>query len=386
MENLVNMHSWETSLRVALVHSFYSSRQPSGENAAVQQQAQALHNAGYDVEVFAQRTDERELGRLYPLGAAATVATGFGPAPDLAAFQPDIIHVHNLFPNYGKTWLKDAPAPVVTTLHNFRPLCAAGTFYRDGKVCTECLDKRSSLPAVKHGCYRGRAQSVPVALGQRFEREPVLVDASAVIVLSEHMRALYATAGVPDTKMHTLPNFMPDALDAGPGDGGEYWLYAGRFSEGKGILDLVNRWPSNRKLLVVGSGELETALRSVSNSGVEVLGQVDRPRMVDLMRGARGLVFPSKWFEGFPMVYAEALASGTPVLAWEPSAVSRLVADEGTGLVGGDSLSATLATADRVFPGLRTHCRAVYESSYTEASWIDGLRRVYDSALSVGAV
>ena len=65
---------------------------------------------------------------------------------------------------------------------------------------------------------------------------------------------------------------------------------------------------------------------------VEILGRVTRAEVVELMRRSVGLVFPSAWYEGFPLVYAEAMAAGLPVLAWAPNVVSGWVADDGTGM------------------------------------------------------
>lgn len=347
------------------------------------QHAEALSRAGYEVEIFAQHTDERELGKLNLLEAAATVATGYGRSPNLGNFAPDIIHVHNLFPNYGKAWISSATAPVISTLHNYRPLCSAGILFRGGRVCTDCLDSKSSLPAVLHGCYRGRAQTVPVALGQRFDKDVLLTGSTGLIALSEQMKALYLQAGVPAEKIHVLPNFLPSSLDVGKGSGGNYWLYAGRFSEDKGILDLLSQWPEEKRLIVAGSGELDTAVRAAAGSNVEIIGAVKRDRLVGLMRGAKGLVFPSKWFEGFPMVYPEALASGTPILTWKPSVVADLVRAEGTGLVAdGLSVRDAVAAAEGKFDGLRDHCRSVFEGSYTEGRWTTTLASIYRGAIA----
>lgn len=368
-------------MRVAIVHSFYSSRSPSGENIAVVQQAEALRRAGYTVEVFAQRTDERELSNLYPLKAAWHVASGKGPRPSLDEFAPDIVHIHNLFPNYGKAWIRDSTVPVVVSLHNYRPLCSAGIFFRKGQTCTECVDKRSSLPAVLHGCYRGRLQSVPVAIGQRFEKDRLLTGADSVISLSTQMRSFYERAGVPTEKVHVLPNFLPSDLDLGAGVGGDYWLYAGRLSEEKGILPLVSEWPEGHRLLVVGSGELERELTELNRKNVALVGPTNRAGLLELMRGAIGLVFPSKCYEGFPMVYVEALSSGTPVLTWEPSVVASLVREEGTGMIGNDrDLETTLGIAAEEFPSLRNRCRRAFDTSYTEDTWIEQLGRIYAAA------
>ena len=47
-------------MKIAVVHSFYSTRQPSGENVVVQLQARALQEAGHEVSLIAAQTDRLE--------------------------------------------------------------------------------------------------------------------------------------------------------------------------------------------------------------------------------------------------------------------------------------------------------------------------------------
>jgi hypothetical protein len=46
------------AVRIAMVHSFYSSSQPSGENTVVLNEVDALRRAGHEVALFAAHTDE----------------------------------------------------------------------------------------------------------------------------------------------------------------------------------------------------------------------------------------------------------------------------------------------------------------------------------------
>ena len=372
----------DAPLRVAVVHSFYSSRQTSGENRVVEQQLESLRRRGHAVGLFAQRTDDRERSKAYPLMAAATVATGWGPNPlaELREFEPDVVYVHNLFPNFGRTWVSRWPGPLVAVMHNYRAMCAPGTFHRDGHVCTDCFEARFSGPAVRHACYRGsRLATLPVAAGVRFGADPVLRRADRIVVLNPIMRRLYRQAGVEESRIETVPNFLGDP--AAPGSGEGPWLFVGRLTEAKGILDLVRTWPAGVPLVVVGSGPLRAELEQCAPPGVVLLGEQPAARVSELMRSARGLVFPSRWFEGFPMVYLEALSAGTPVLAWEPSSVAGMVREEGTGLVVED-LSEALPLAEQTFPSMRQRCRAVYEERYTEEAWLSAIEGLFHEVMS----
>lgn len=368
-------------MRVAVVHSYYSSRQPSGENVVVDLQVAALRSAGVDVEVFAQRTDDLEQARTYPLRAGAVVASGRGPDPSgaIARFDPDVVHVHNLFPNYGRRWVHEHGPRLVATLHNYRPICPAATLFRDGAACTECPDSGSARPAVRHACYRGsRVATLPLALATRFDRDPVLASAARLVTLNEDMRARYAAVGVPSERMVTVPNFVRDPAGPGAHDGG-FWLFVGRLSEEKGILPLVRDWPAGHRLKVVGSGPLGEELRRVAGPDVELLGQLANDEVRRLLGAARGLFFPSLWPEGLPTVYLEALAAGTPVVASPASVVGSLVAAEGTGIVASGSVRDDLALAAHTFPDLYDACRDAFRATYTESAWTRRMLALYHS-------
>ena len=87
------------TIRIAMVHSFYSSAQPSGENTVVLNEVDALRRAGHEVALFAAHTDELEGEVFYKLRAGLRVATGYGrnPLKAIRDFSPDVVHVHNLF-------------------------------------------------------------------------------------------------------------------------------------------------------------------------------------------------------------------------------------------------------------------------------------------------
>jgi glycosyltransferase involved in cell wall biosynthesis len=367
-------------MRIAVVHGYYSSRVPSGENVVVDLQVAALRRGGHDVEVFSVRQDEAEQRRGYVVRAAWHAATGRGPGPELAAFSPDVVHVHNLFPNLGRRWTTAYTDRLVATLHNYRPICPASTLFRDGHDCTECPDALTARPAVRHACYKdSRVATLPVALGTRFADDPLLRAAARLITLNDDMAERYAAIGVPREKLLTVPNFVPDPGPA-PSEHRTHWLYVGRLSHEKGVLPLVEQWPRGHRLLVVGSGPLEADVHraAASRDGVEVLGLLDHARVLELLAGARGLVFPSLWPEGLPTVYLEALASGTPVLAAPASVVGRLVAEQDTGIVvAGDWETALTSLEQR--RDVSERCRQVFVERYTERAWLARVQSVYES-------
>jgi glycosyltransferase involved in cell wall biosynthesis len=355
-------------MRVAVVHSFYSSAQPSGENEVVLAQVEALRTSGAEVRLFAQHTDRRQLRRAHALRAAAEVALGVGPDPteELLGFRPDVVHVHNLFPNYATRWLVRLRVPVVATLHNYRSLCAKGPLYRDGHLCTECVD-HSPTRGLLHACYRdSRAATAPLTVAQT-RAYPWLPAADRFVVLSGLQRRLLAAGGVPEDAMTEIPNCLPAVLDGGPGDGAGPFLFVGRMDAEKGIRRIMDTWPPDVPLDLVGDGPLRGAAEEWARGrAVRVLGRRSRLEVQEHVRGSRALVFGSRWPEPFGLVYLEALAAGTPVLAAPGTAVAEFVERDGTGAVTDDY--AQVAEREELLRALRVQVRHAFESRYTESA------------------
>ncbi len=104
-----------------------------------------------------------------------------------------------------------------------------------------------------------------------------------------------------------------------------------------------------QRLRVVGAGELEQTLRARAETltGVELTGQVPRDRGLEILAGARALVVPSRWYEVFPRIVAEAYALGVPVIASRLGSLAEIVADGETGLHAEPGDAADLARALR---------------------------------------
>lgn len=371
-------------MKVAIVHNFHAGNVPSGENEVVDAERAALGRAGVEVHLAAVHNDDLARRPLHTLSGAMTVATGIGISPlkALRDFQPDVIHVHSLFPYLGNRWVDRSPAPLAATLHSYRPVCANGYLFRAGAVCTLCADGRR-WSGVRHGCYRDSAlATLPLAWSGRRgpTHDRLLRSAAALLVLSQRARSVFGAAGIPDARMTRDWHFLPAGMDPGPGDRRDAaWLFVGRLSPEKGIDRLVEAWPADVPLRIVGDGPLASALRAASaGRPIELLGRLSRPAVVEQMQRAFGLVFPSRWFETFGLTYMEALAAGLPTLAFPPNVVADSVAEDGTGVVASwDDVPGAVAAAHVSFDALRPRCRAVFTERFTEDAFVERRLRLY---------
>jgi glycosyltransferase involved in cell wall biosynthesis len=374
-------------MRIAIVHSFYTSVLPSGENAVVEEQVKALTEAGHDVHLVARYTDTDSGQLLYPVRSGVRVMTGFGPDPtsELRAFAPDVVHVHNLFPNFGTRWLRDWSGPIVATLHNFRPLCANGLLFRDGHYCEDCPTGRWTS-AVRHACYHdSRVASIPLALrnARGPARDPVLSRADALICLSEQAAAIYRRFGGEHLPIRVIPNGIDLPVRHEPAEPNGRWLVVSRLTPEKGVRELVEIWPEGEHLDIIGSGPEEGAARSLDRPSVQFLGQRTREEVLAAMPSYTGLLFPSRCLEMHPTVLTEALAAGVPVVASQGNAGADLVTATGGGVIYTDrgSLTTALRAVGKERQQMSGAARLHASTELARTAWIATLLAAYHSAI-----
>jgi glycosyltransferase involved in cell wall biosynthesis len=383
-----------------VVHNQYRTTQPSGENRVVTEEMDLLGAAGHEVSLYERRSDDIETFSL-PQKARLPLRVTWSPHDRKAIIQaiqtakPDLVHVHNTFPLISPSVLGAASGmriPVVATLHNFRLVCAAGTLFRDGAPCERCL-VAGPLPAVRYGCYReSRMATVPLALNIGVHRtlRTWARNVSAFIVLSRLAREKFIAGGLPPHALHVKPNFVKDPMIKRNGEG-QFFLYIGRLAAEKGVQDLIKAWaPELGELLIVGDGPERGSVESMAagDSSIRFLGLQPHDVCLELLRQARALVVPSRWYEGFPMVVAEALATGVPIIAPRSGAFPEIVSHLDTGWLYaptdvGDlrvGMRALLETEVNTRLGLRA--RNLYENQYSPEVNIRILESIYEHALS----
>lgn len=375
-------------MRIALVHSFYRSENPSGENAVVLRQVRALQDAGHQVLLVARHTDEESKRRLHGLRSGIDVATGTGSDPtlELRGFGPDVVHVHNLFPNFGERWLERWGGPIVATLHNFRAVCANALMFRNGATCTKCVGG-NSWPAIRHSCYRdSRTATLPLAIHNAggMSRNRLIRRADRIIVLSERSRLVFSEAGGVRVarKLVVIHNGIEDC-----GRGGRptprHWAFIGRLSPEKGIRELIDSWPESEFLRVAGDGPLFDELHTLGRPGVELLGAISPGDVDELLRHSWGLVLPSRWMEGFPTVVAEASRLAIPVVARAGNSGADFVLSTGAGVVYDDEarLPDALASVRGDAGAGSARSRRAFEQSLSLDTWTERLMAVYGEAI-----
>ena len=115
----------------------------------------------------------------------------------------------------------------------------------------------------------------------------------------------------------------------------------------------------------------------LARPGVEVMGEVGPAAKADLLGRARALLFPIGWEEPFGLVMIEAMACGTPVIAWRRGSVGEVIRDGLTGFVV-ESMAEAVRAVERLPTIDRARCRTEFDRRFTVDRMAGEYLRVYE--------
>jgi glycosyltransferase involved in cell wall biosynthesis len=388
-------------LKIVAVHNRYQER--GGEDEVFEAEAQLLSDRGCTIKtVIEPASDPRTWKQKYDVALNCIWSK---PSHEkflnlLRQERPDVVHIHNFFPGISPSVYyacREAEVPVVQTIHNYRLICPSATLYRDGHICEECMD-HSLWRGVRYGCYReSRLGTAAIALMiQTHRKRETWTDmVDCYVTLTEFARQKMIAGGLPADKITVKPNFM--LKDPGKRTArGEYALFVGRLADLKGIPTMLAAWQRLDEmvpLVIAGDGpfrvEMESEIARRGLSHVLYRGRLSRQDTVDAMKNARFLVFPSGWYEGFPMTIVEAFACGLPVICSRLGSMQEIVTDSLTGwhFNSGDpdDLAAKINWAWKhaeETDAMGTAARREFETRYTATRNYEMLIEIYEKVMN----
>ncbi len=317
-----------------------------GTEAVIDDLARALVRNGHDVRLFTVEDSTCPVPRSWhfsevPQPMGTTVAEA---AHVLAAYEAfadvDVIHDHTILGPLVAGGRSGMP-PVVTTTH--------GAFTDDVRVIYREIARNATIVAISHS-QRESAPEVPVA---------------AVI---HH--------GI-DLEKYPYGDEV-----------GDYVMFVGRMSPDKGVDRAIRiARAAGRPLVVVSKtrepGERDYFAASVQpllGDDVRLFDEIPASERIALLRSAVALVNPISWPEPFGLVMAEALACGTPVLAFPNGAAPEIIDDGKTGYLCSDeaAMTSALMSVDELD---RRACRYAAETRFNMARMASDYEELYLSLI-----
>ncbi|MBC7234627.1 MAG: glycosyltransferase family 4 protein [Chloroflexi bacterium] len=328
---------------VLLLHNRYQL--PGGEDQVCANEGALLERHGHTVIRYVVHNEAVErMGKLELAMATIWNRNAYSAVRALVRrYRPHVAHVHNTLPLLSPAVyyaLRDEGVPVVQTLHNYRLLCPNALFFRQGRVCEDCLGKMP-WPALIHRCYRQSSLASAGVCAMLMTHRLLGTwqhTVSRYVALTEFARRKFIQGGLPAGKIEVKPNFVTDMAMQRDGDEGEFFLFVGRLDEAKGVTVLLDAWRQMRMappLRIVGDGPLATKVRALCGFCENVSWWGHRPNreVRQWMCRAKALIVPSIVYETFGLTTIEAFCAGLPVIASRHGAVASLLEEKRTGLL-----------------------------------------------------
>ena len=328
-------------MRILVLHDPYKpivSGSVGGEDNLVQLEIEQLSKLGS--EVIDARTFDSGGVRKFNQVRAQSYGSHREVLSTIQKTNPDVIHTHNLSQRSGYKWMEQTDVPIVSSIHNYRLFCASSIAWRNGNNCFECRDK-SALSAFRHQCDGVRG-AINASRHLFFQPTHPQIQSPKLFLTGSEMMNTALSPIIPAKKMRILRNpGLANRQRQNPSRSRKGWLFAGRFVEEKGIIELIQNWPPSEHLDLAGSGPLSEKILGLieSRPNIRMIGTFP-PGTLDIYYGYEGLIFPSTWLEGSPLVIADALSTGTPVIALDVSAAKEQVELSRAGVVVEGGLNA----------------------------------------------
>jgi glycosyltransferase involved in cell wall biosynthesis len=340
-------------MRIAQIAPLTESVPPQtygGTERVVAYLTEALVQLGHDVTLYASG----DSSTTAELRACADVALRFDPQIDdpaemhekmmkrvlAEAGEYDIIHFHLGW--YELPHFANSPVPCVTTMH-------------------------------------GR-MDMPAGLGERLATAPGF----PLVSISDAQRAPQPNSNWVRTVYHGLPDTLAIANRAKR----DYVAFLGRISPEKRpdrAIEIARRagWPIKiaAKVDRVDREYYEAVIAPLLvGADVEFVGEVGEADKMRFLAGAHALLFPIDWPEPFGLVMIEAMACGTPVIAYDRGSVREVITDGETGFIvdGIESAAKAVAEVDRLDRG---QIRTTFRRRFTAQRMARDYLRLYETVI-----
>jgi glycosyltransferase involved in cell wall biosynthesis len=324
-------------MRIGLIAPPWTPIPPTlygGIELVVDQLARGFQDAGHDVLLFTTGDSTCPVPRAWVLPEAEGMRIGMA-VPEIrhvihayeAVSDCDVVHDHSMM---GPFHAEHYPGlPVATTIH--------GPFNEELTDLYRAIADRVPIIAISHA-QRRDAPQVPVAK-----------------VIHHGIEASQFPVG-----------------DGGGDADGPYLVFLGRMADEKGAhrAAAIARAAGIRVLMAAKMREpleiqyFTEKVEPLLGKDVVYLGEVSHERKLELLAGASALLFPIRWNEPFGMVMIEAMACGTPVLAFPEGAAPEVVDHGRTGFLCDDE-EAMVEAIGRLGELKRSDCRLSVESYFS---------------------
>lgn len=309
-------------MRIGLIHNYYRSEIPSGENLTVDQIVTCLRALGHTVSVHSESSDIYRKNLRFQALRVLHLFVGVSKKEFKKWLdEQDSIQIHNYFPLIGRAELKAmsrSNIPITRVIHNYRKTCLRGNHYWKNKKCEKCSLNNYKSGILKR-CYQNSFwKSLVVSKMTKKVNSFEFSRVSNFIAISEYVKKYLLQIGVESEKITLIPNGIEPLSRISKGV--KEILFVSRLEPEKGVKLAIETWREYHelpKLNIIGTGSLHdyvsestAALKNVEFHGPLTVGEVE-----SVAAKCRTLLAPVSWEEPFGRTLVEALSRGQAIVA-----------------------------------------------------------------------
>jgi len=246
---------------------------------------------------------------------------------------------------------KENNIPIVQSLHNYRPLCVNGKFFRNDRICFECLQE-PLINSVEKQCYRN-SKLQTLLLANSFVRKNFLIENPTKSEVDEN-----------------------------------YFLFVGRLEKAKGInilIDAAKELPDIKFVAIGNNSDLKKPLPSNFNA----IGELPRKNILDWIARSTAVVVPSISLETFSITALDAMAFGKPIIVSKIGGLQELCREETNGFfIEPGNLSQLIKKIQIIHKDVKLRQkmgnigRAIFEKEYSAESAFLNISLIYQNLLN----
>lgn len=210
-----------------------------------------------------------------------------------------------------------------------------------------------------------------------------------LISISDDQRRPIPKANFIATVHHGMPR---DLIRFGTGEG-DYLAFLGRISPEKRpdrAIEIAKRAGVRLKIAAkvdpADKAYFEEQIRPLLDHPlVEFIGEIGDVQKAEFLGSARALLFPIDWPEPFGLVMIEAMAAGTPVIAWRSGSVPEILEEGCTGFLV-NSIETAVDAVNASSSISRKNVRAIFEKRFTSDRMARDYLRLYEYLTTNSAI
>lgn len=290
-------------MKILLVHNYYGQR--GGEDVYFDSLIKLLRNHAHKVILFTKKSSDiisinnkiEMIKSLFNLNNKISQELS-----DLISKEkPDVAHFHNLYPSIGPAAYyacKQFNVPIIQTIHNYRLVWPKGIFYSPSQSII---------------------YSLILSISILFNLKKKTYDLVNYFIFPSHFTRdfylKYAHFRIKNSIV--IPNFVEIKPSIKPVKKSDYFLFAGRFSEEKGIIPLLKMFSQlpKKNLVVIGDGPQKQVVYCYKKyKNIKIINWLNKKDLYPYIKKALAVIIPSLSYEVMPLMVLESLILGTRVI------------------------------------------------------------------------